>query len=910
MNRYEQYVPVKLDYKPYIPNFENWAKVLTQQQQKYDTFEQAFTLANPEHIKQDSGEYKIWQDYMQNTKDEVKNAFLKDAKYGNQKLKNKMFELQKEMQGGLYKGLETRHNEYQAASQQLSEGLKDQPEYRQWYFMNQFKANPMSYNKGEFNHINPVIVEKNPEVDKKIAEWTKTLVPAERSNEVVSMSPDGKWIINEKNLEAIIPKQVYQTKLREFLANTPEYNKDLQIRVAYNQAHRTPENENLLQAAHLQAVDLQRQQLTLDKDEYLNTKSQDKIKELQANFGLTPNGVRTKELDDKIMQQYAENMEDTDQFANYNPTQRDYLNIVKDLSDIYYQTITTNKKHHEIDMKANPYTVQEIRDNNAWARMKYHENAANKRAKDHNDLLRQQGYEAASQGTVVPTKAYENKLLAYDILNSQKEITEASKSNLINLIAAVLPGANNRSGGIAALTTNFNNTGGQLANMYYNGFNSLPQDIAERGEEQQIALMKKANVYDPNKPIREQLANGYKFKKGYEDYVSNASIQQSYDKVTKNSKAPKQIDEMLTTYVNNKELMDENYRPLSLKQVQERLAKNQPILSSQGDKTSFFGQVGNFMSQIPILSGIAPNPPIRDVSSELREQMKQIAAKDEKFSVENTIGGLSYVDEAPDSPYHKIIGGTFKPAILSVLKDNNAVDLISGGNAKVNVSEDSKVLDDISVSDMMKEIGANFDMNKMKVTTVFLGGKSGFNLNYYHNGKAYNVNVAVPKSAANDFNSLAETMYQTTSLADKPDAANTWSRIHGYSTGQIPFNAFNNKDIKSEDAFVHVSKDHTTNTKVLNPMNVSGIQLGTLSLNGSYYSGIKNTDGSWSILNVPGLGVINKADPTDVMSILHGKYEMGGRAMSVSGSNRAINSSGIMEDNYNEENSYDDEEDN
>jgi len=281
MNRYEQYVPVKLDYKPYIPNFENWAKVLTQQQQKYDTFEQAFTLANPEHIKQDSGEYKIWQDYMQNTKDEVKNAFLKDAKYGNQKLKNKMFELQKEMQGGLYKGLETRHNEYQAASQQLSEGLKDQPEYRQWYFMNQFKANPMSYNKGEFNHINPVIVEKNPEVDKKIAEWTKTLVPAERSNEVVSMSPDGKWIINEKNLEAIIPKQVYQTKLREFLANTPEYNKDLQIRVAYNQAHRTPENENLLQAAHLQAVDLQRQQLTLDKDEYLNTKSQDKIKELQ-----------------------------------------------------------------------------------------------------------------------------------------------------------------------------------------------------------------------------------------------------------------------------------------------------------------------------------------------------------------------------------------------------------------------------------------------------------------------------------------------------------------------------------------------------------------------------------------------------------------------------------------------------
>ena len=102
MNRYESYVPIQVNYKPFLPDFEKWASSLVSQQQNYDKFMETADLLSPSYIEGvDDEERDIWGNYITDTKEQLKSTFARDVREGNKLLKNKTTELRSQIKDGL-----------------------------------------------------------------------------------------------------------------------------------------------------------------------------------------------------------------------------------------------------------------------------------------------------------------------------------------------------------------------------------------------------------------------------------------------------------------------------------------------------------------------------------------------------------------------------------------------------------------------------------------------------------------------------------------------------------------------------------------------------------------------------------------------------------------------------------------
>lgn len=854
MNRYEQYVPVKLDYKPYVPNFENWAKVLTQQQQKYDTFEQAFTLANPEHIKQDSREYKIWQDYMQNTKDEVKNAFLKDAKYGNQKLKNKMFELQKEMQGGLYKGLETRYNEYQAASQQLSEEIKDQPWYKQEHYKDQFKANPMNYNNGQFSHISPVTTTKNAERNKRLMEYTKAIVPPHIAEQAIRFNKQGEygaagmWMVNESVVKDYMDPTEFRSKIQAYINANPDLQEDVQIEASVRNKRLDESTKKELVNKNISGLTGLQEQLNKNKQEKLSFTNEVDIKRLQKLYDLPQTGIMDADLKSALDKDYNTQIQRLEDAKSADSRSIIFDEILNTEARAFYPLIP-NKQEVTTDMKANDYYKLQLQQDFDMNKMKLdhafraRQNQLNREAADRRNqamISAQQQMMAQSimTGDVQESNSVQNPLTALGYKQAAENEYQGTKTTLEAQILEMHPEFKLLSP--SARTAQLNQKADDLMKMF-NTIRSV--DLQSKTPEEQKKYFDLFGLdILKGKTAAQSLALMDEYTKNYK---ANKSAKSKYDNVSSMVNTNTAGYKELTSFIDNEynklskgyDLYDEQGNKLDKGSFAALIGSGRNIVTKSKNTGIPGGWLGSIYDiQTPSLDAID------GINEHLRKTYSGIINKHPELQTNNILLGDMYIDKNRKGEYYTKLQSSTIPALetefkagklKSILDDNQTATFTRHlGNGEV---------EELTYKEMIEKYG--FKSSNMDVYPDMTEGYPGFSV-YFTNKKGQNFSAKVGLSGKmkTQMSGIALNMMQTAKIAGNQEALNFWTRYHGSVSGDLPNYSFSNNNVPGDPA---TTSEGVPVTIAYSKTSPRGFTLGTIKEGDNFFLGYKNKEGKW-----------------------------------------------------------------
>lgn len=696
MNRYESYVPIQINYKPFLPDFEKWASSLVSQQQNYDKFMETADVLSPSYIEGvDDEERDIWGNYITDTKEQLKSTFARDVREGNKLLKNKTTELRSQIKDGLYGALETRYREHQINSKNLQDQIKDQPQWRQEHFKEQYKVDHMGFDKGKFNHINPVTVEKDPESQKRLTEYVKSILPPEVGYTDIQQTDGGAWTVYTDINKQGITSEELTMRINSFISANPDIARDFAIKANYTSKRLDPETKTKLTENFISSQDETIELAKQQGEEYKNKKGDD-IVQLKKRYNLADkSAIMTEELKEKIDEetnQIIKNAEEN-KTSDINEIIRRQL-ISDDVNALY--PLIPNKYISKTRREHDPYLLANMNNEAAFARAKYSADRADARQRRSDELFMQQIASDASQGVSTPSRGEE--LTPTDIAriynNTEAEYKESGKTVEENM-NTLLGFANDKE----KQTDLYNaNKEGVTANVY-KAINKLPSNfssLSPKKQKQALDDVGMGNVlakYDGPQGSLVAAIDNLK-----QTIPVHRAASQRFNSMQG------QLGEELVNV--NKEIAkakqkykDWNFTTEDGKQVTVDQAFK---LAGQGKDihASPFEYAGNFWS----LLAANPVAAVQDYtqSFNLKDEINEITKRNitNTSNFKNAISAMTYVDEKKTSEFYKQFNTTYKTGLVDMLNQGVLNDIHNSSEGVLFKSKDNpegQPIDDIEV---------------------------------------------------------------------------------------------------------------------------------------------------------------------------------------------------------------------
>lgn len=498
MNRYEKFVPLKLNYRPFIPNIDKWAETLKQQQARYDEFNKTVDYLESDSII-DPEYSNAWNTYRENLKKEIKSGFAKGINEGNSLMKDKMTELMSQAKTGLYGDIEKRKSEFSAAIKELEDGIKDQSVERQAYYRDQFKYKKSLYTDGKYNQIKAPKISKDPETEKRFQEWTSKLKPEEIENTWVefnkaqtadgketssmydehgNLTPASQWILTKTQGRKGMDKNVYQALAKQFITVNPDIQEDLKIKAWYKDRNLSPEDkEKLVDNYKTSKI----KELEEEREEAL--KDPVSIGLFNKKFFDKDDQTLIPDLKNKIENFYKEQISEIEdaEMTSFGIFRE---GIEESLINTNYSMIES-KKVNKVEMKENPYYLKAVEDQYARSRMnieyrlkqnleaqKARYRMAEKEREYAAALQQRQFEEGITLENPIPSQSSEGVLL--NSYTKKKEEAEQAKKSVLDLMSPFV--LSNTSGAVkqSLVKPIIEKIENLRKDPKYNQFNNLP----------------------------------------------------------------------------------------------------------------------------------------------------------------------------------------------------------------------------------------------------------------------------------------------------------------------------------------------------------------------------------------------------------------------------------------------------
>lgn len=878
MNRYQEYVPVRSNYTPHVLNMEMWGKALKEQQQKYDMYNSTLDNLTPKHNSWHGEEAQVWNKYMEDSKQEVQTAFLNNPSKGNSVLKSKLNEIQKEVRTGLYAALEGSHAEATQSAQQLQEDLKDQSGWRKEHYELQFKKDALNYDPSTraYNHMSPITVNKDPETSKVVFEFTKSLVPPEIMKEVtevqrvynedgsINQAASGRMIINTKKLEKMIDYKSYQAQLQQFIASRPELQEDLQMQAQYFERRRTPEEQALMDQAHIETKKLELEKEDERFGKLLNTTDAKTILDLKAKYSLpTDNANMTPELQKALKDEKADIEDRINNEMKASPLSRDVNSIINHVSASLYSLIP-NVHHSTYGEKHDELYMQSLREAQDW---RIHMDNLRQKALDRanasanaqlmaNATLEgaRMGKDESVHGFVTDATVNQSPLTAFSMIEKVNTIAKDAEDNLSIIAQKFNPGyfkATQGQGAKADAQEKALGFGSQwnaltpikaqepkvtrpMSPITYAGsvvkkVKQLPSNFYSLPEPEKRKWLKLVDLAPTNTPydatvLSDQLRV---LESAYDEHMSSKAIKEAQDHKLGNSASlmtsiESTFKEDYIKYIQHKEDVYRDaagglsgFKPISYEEFKSNVATRQAGFENYNDN---FQKVYN------------KHPELKNITTDLQSTGYNMSTNPDNPTTRAMKDFGSSVVHQRDIYKGLPLPSLENPKQPALFRDNNTGKLYT-----------EKQLEE--------KLGFKEDRDKLGVRPVF-NGANGAGLEITKRGKlsngqeiSFTSNIAI--SDKNMKNQLSKIMRSEHATASDDQDTQLW--ISGYL------------DHLEGTAPIYVGKEHTDGTHVNLPngysaellleskRNVSGMNFAPMKIGDEYYLGVENKNG-WDIL--------------------------------------------------------------
>jgi len=742
--------------------------------------------------------------------------------------------------------------------------------------MLQFKADPMDYENGNFNHINPVNVEKDPEFNKRLMEYAEKIKPTEmKRNAIHFEGRNNEWKVDEEVLRQYMDPAVFKQKLQAYIAADPALQRDLQMQANYKiRRMDEPAKQERLQN-HIANVDegiKELETLTSERLAYTDAKNAKDIQALQQKYGMTPTGKMNDELKEKIQDDLKDQVELLNQVKAFDISQITAADIVENQVTSLHPLIES-KDYRTQDYQENKYWIQFLNhkfthDENALKRANDNENA-----RLHREAIIQSAVLPNMPGVISPSPVGVNAATQFNMYTKSKEQEKASEVGLFEATKALVPGMTK--GALNASTESVYKTVKAIQRL----------NLESKTPEEQARILSQFEMFK-GKSLPQALGELNSFKNAYETHASlassNASLYKGFEEKGVFKKIEQETDKFLAQEAFGANFMDENNKPLSKQQAKTYLSEGKTVLKSVNKTTSSGMGAG-----LPYVETLRLNDHYNEF---IAKATKEVMNTYPDLAMDPKIQGETFIDVDVSKPYYSKMKTSIIPAMEGQL-GLGTVDLLTGlpttftkvlGNGKV----ESK-----TYAQLKEEPG--FDGSKLVISADKSGGGAGLLVSYgAANSKepVYWAKVQLPPTVKAEMRQIALSQYQTAKQSRNTAMQTYWADYIGKLDNILPFFPYANKQIPAKkDVEFRGLGDTPLSGRLIFNTDASGLNIGNVEVNGKYYLAVEEQDGVWTPFKLD--GNYKTSDTYEPINVKAFESEIGsqGAAWRVQGTNQAVN---------------------